>query len=295
MHLVVKQNGRIINEFRFDRGPIYIGRHAHSQVLLPDLTVSRQHAAIFSTQEGKWMVEDMDSANKTYLNGQEIHKAEIKTGDCLHIADFIIEIDLEAETDSGEQIHLEDTLAPTTGQTGATRPESAREIIVRRPNAPHSPDIKLPAKRINDFLQATEAICKANGPDELLKALLEITSRQFGAYHTWCALRNLPEGPMTSHAGKCKDGRTVELKDIKVKDRITEAIDKGEYVLLPRVSTPAEREKIRSAIIAPVIDPSGCFGVLYVDNAKDHVSYSLSDLDYLMLIAIHTAAIIENF
>jgi len=295
MHLVVKQNGRIINEFEFDRGPIYIGRHAHSQILLPDLTVSRQHAAIFNTQEGKWMVEDMDSANKTFLNGKEIRKAEIKTGDCIRISDFILDIDLEAATDTGNQIHLEDTLVPTTGQTGAARTESAREIITRNPNATHSPDIKIPAKRINDFLQATEEICKANGPDELLKALLEITSKQFGAYHTWCALRNLPEGPMTSHAGKGKDGHAVELKDIKVKERITEAIDKGEFVLLPRVSTPAEREKIRSAIIAPVIDPSGCFGVLYVDNAMNHQSYNLSDLDYLMLIAIHTAAIVENF
>ena len=295
MHLVVKQNGRIINEFEFDRGPIYIGRHAHSQILLPDLTVSRQHAAIFNTQEGKWIVEDMDSANKTYLNGQEIHKAEIKTGDCLHISDFIIEIDLEEVTETGSQIHLEDTLAPTSDQTGTARKDSTREMIIRNPNAPHSPDIKIPAKRINDFLQATEEICKANGPDELLKALLEIASRQFSAYHTWCALRNLPEGPMTSHAGKCKDGRKVELNDIKVKERITEAIDKGQYVLLPRVSTPVEQEKIRSAIIAPVIDPSGCFGVLYVDNAMDHQSYNLSDLDYLMLIAIHTAAIVENF
>jgi hypothetical protein len=34
---------------------------------------------------------------------------------------------------------------------------------------------------------------------------------------------------------------------------------------------------------------------LYVDNAMDHEHYSLSDLDYLMLLAIHTAAIVENF
>ena len=295
MYLVVKQSGRVINEFRFDRGPVYIGRHAHSQILLPDLTVSRQHAAIFSTQDGKWMVEDMDSANKTFLNGKEIRKAQIKTGDSIRIADFIIEIDLETETDSGTQIHLDDTLVPASGKAGTTRTESAGEIIIRRPDAPHSPDIRLPAKRINDFIQATEEICKANGPDEMVKTLLDITTRQFGAYHTWCALRNLPEGPMTSHAGRRSDGHAVELKDIRVKERITEAIDKGEFVLLPRVSTPAEREKICSALIAPAIDPSGCFGVLYVDNAIDNQNYSLSDLDYLMLLAIHTAAIVENF
>jgi pSer/pThr/pTyr-binding forkhead associated (FHA) protein len=295
MHLVVKQSGRIINEFRFDRGPIYIGRHAHSQILLQDLTVSRQHAAIFTTQDGKWMVEDMDSANKTYLNGKEIRKAEIKTGDSIRISDFIIEVDLEIQTDTGTQIHLDDTLVPTTGKKTATRAESTGEIIIRKPDAPHSPDIRLPAKRINDFLQATEEICKANGPDEMVKTLLDITTRQFGAYHAWCALRNLPEGQMTSHAGKRSDGHAMELKDIKVKERITEAIDKGQFILLPRISIPATQQKIRSAIIAPVLDPSGCFGVLYVDNAMDNQSYNLSDLDYLMLIAIHTAAIVENF
>ncbi len=295
MHLLVKQSGRIINEFRFDRGPIYIGRHAHSQILLPDLTVSRQHAALFTTQQGKWMVEDMDSANKTYLNGKEIRKAEIKTGDSIRISDFIFEVDLEVQTDTGTQIHLDDTLIPTTGRAAAARTESTGEIIIRKPDAPHSPDIRMPAKRINDFLQATEEICKANGPDEMVKTLLDITSKQFGAYHTWCALRNLPEGPMTSHAGRDSDGHTVELKNIIVKDKINEAIDKSQFILLPRVLTSAKQEKIRSAIIAPILDPSGCFGILYIDNVMDNQSYNLSDLDYLMLIAIHTAAIVENF
>jgi len=294
MHLVVKQSGRIINEFQFDRGPIYIGRHAHSQILLPDLTVSRQHAAIFTTQDGQWMVEDMDSANKTYLNGKGIRKAKLRTGDCIRISDFNIEVDLETQTDTGTQIHLDDTLIPASGKPGTIRPASAGEIIIRKPDAPHSPDIKLPAKRINDFLQATEEICKANGPDEMVKTLLDIIMRQFGAYHSWCALRNLPEGPMTSHAGKRSDGHAVELINIKAKEKINEAIEKGQFVLLPRVTTSA-KQRIRSAIIAPILDPSGCFGVLYADNEMNNQSYNLSDLDYLMLIAIHTAAIVENF
>ena len=77
MHLVVKQNNRTVNEFRFANGPVYIGRGANSQVFLPDRAVSRQHAVIFSTQNGKWMVEDLDSANKTYLNEKAVHTAAI--------------------------------------------------------------------------------------------------------------------------------------------------------------------------------------------------------------------------
>ena len=52
---------------------------------------------------------------------------------------------------------------------------------------------------------------------------------------------------------------------------------------------------IHSAMIAPVMGQAGCFGALYIDNDMSHEHYTLSDLDYLMLIAIHTAAILENF
>ncbi|MFZ2146924.1 MAG: FHA domain-containing protein, partial [Sedimentisphaerales bacterium] len=291
MRLVVKRNGQTVNEFRFDRGPVYIGRHAHSQVFLPDRAVSRQHAAIFTTQEGKWVLEDLDSANKTYLNDKAIHKAEIKTGDRIYIGDFTIEIDLEADAAADKAIRLDDTLVTTSYkasprlQLSGARPaptESAREIIVRKPDAERAPDIKLPAKRVKDFMEATEEICKANGLDVLVKTLLSLVLKQFDGYHSWCALRNQPAGPMTCHAGRSQEGRGVNLNDLKLSEKITEAIETGQFLLVPRVpplggagrvSAPAEENRIRSALIGPVVDPSGCFGVLYVDNSMDHEYY----------------------
>lgn len=286
MRLVVKQDNRTVNEFQFTKGPIYIGRHANSQILLPDKAISRQHAVIFTTNDGKWVVEDLDSANKTYLNDEAIHKAEIKTGDCLRITDFTLEINLEDETEVEGPTHLEDTLTDISREL---------QIIVRKPDAEHAPDIRLAAKRVKDFMRATEAICKANGPDELLQVLLSVILRQFSAYHAWCALRNQPTGPMTSHAGKSRDGQAVELSAIKLSEKITQAVEKGQFLLLPQVSAQIGGEGIRSAMIAPIMDPTGCFGALYIDNAMDHEPYSLSDLDYLMLLAINTAAILENF
>ena len=295
MKLVVKKNGRIINEFSFDSGHVYIGRYKYNQVILPDLAVSRQHAAIFTTVEGKWVVEDMDSANKTYLNGEEIKKAEIKTGDCLRIADYTIEIDVEGTPAAGQQIHLEDTLVPASQRTGAAAPTSDRDIIIRNPHVERAPDIRLPAKRIKDFLEATETICRANGLDELQAALLDMMLKHFNAYQVWCALRDEPEGPMVYQTGKRRDGSTLLLNDIHINKQITEVLSSGEFILYPRISASVEQAKIRSAMIAPVIDPAGCFGILYVANTLDSEHYSLSDLDYLMLLAIHTAAIVENF
>ena len=99
MRLIVKKGEQAIGQYQFREGPVYIGRLTNCQVLLPERTVSRQHAVLFKTEEGKWMVEDLDSANQTYLNGESIHKAEVNTGDLINIADFSIDIEIEAETE----------------------------------------------------------------------------------------------------------------------------------------------------------------------------------------------------
>jgi len=291
MRLIVKKDGQTVNDFRFERGPVYIGRHEHSQIFLPDRAVSRQHAAIFATRDGEWMLEDLDSANKTFLNGKAIHKFPIKAGDRIRIGDFEIEVTLDADVE--EPIHLEDTLVPITPESSPATAAPARQIIVRKPDVERAPDIQLPAMRVQDFLQATEAICKSNGPEEVLKTLLAITLTQFRAHNRWCALRALPEGPMTFHAGMDSAGGTLELNGIKLHKKINHAIENQEFLLFPRVTS--QQGKAYSAMIAPIIDLSGCFGVLYVDNAGQERYYTLSDLDYLMLLVIHTAAIVENF
>ena len=294
MRLVVKQNGHTINEFQFGKSPVYIGRHADSQIFLPDQRVSRHHAVIFSTQDGKWMLEDLNSANQTFLDNKAIHKTEIKTGDVLHIADFSIEINLEDDTIVAKPINLEDTLVKMPvdleNESAARQPQ----IIVRRPNFEHAPDIRLPARRAKDFVLAAEAICRVDSLDQMLKVLLNIAANQFGAYRSWCALRNEPIGPMTCHAGRHRNGGPLEMGEIKLNDKITQAVEQGQFLLITALAAQIEKG-IQSAMIAPVMSATDCFGVLYIDNAADQEQYALGDLDYLMLLTIHTAVILKNF
>jgi len=290
MRLVVKQKDGPVREFQFSQGPISIGRAQGSSIFLPDRTVSKQHAIISATENGKWMVEDMDSANKTYLNDQAVHKAEIKHGDCLRITDFTIEVVLVESAEAELPVQPEDTL-----HLEASLATPPHEIVVRKPDAGHAPAMRLAAKRLTDFSQATETICEARNLEELLLTLLNITLKQFSAFHTWCALREQPSGPMTYHAGRRRDGKAVELSDIKLSEKINQAVEKGQSLVLPRVAADVEEQaRIRSAMIAPIRRSAGCFGVLYVDNAMVHEHYSLSDLDYLMLLAMHTAAVLKN-
>ena len=290
MRIVVKQSDGNVKEFQFTEGPIHIGRHPNSQIYLSDREVSRQHAVVYAAEGGKWMVEDDSSANGTFLNDERIERAEIKTGDYLRIADFTIEIDVEDTAGTAELTAFEDTL-----HLEATLTTPPHEILVRKPDASHAPAMRLPAKRLTDFSQATEAICKANSLEELLPTLLNIALRQFSAFHTWSALRDQPSGPMLYQTGKKIDGQAIEFSEIKLQEKINEAVEKGQSYVLPRVAAEVEeKERIRSAMIAPIMRSTGCFGVVYVDNAMAHEHYSLSDLDYLMLLAIITAGVLKS-
>ena len=318
MRLVVKQNNAGAKELEFTEGPVSIGRAADSQVFLPDKMVSRKHAVLHSTGDGKWMLEDLASAGKTYLNDEAVHKAQIKTGDRVRITDFTIEFNLGADVNIAAEADAKaDAPAPAVDAdakaNAPAEPEKSvepkeefhlqaalatppHETVVRQPDSSHAPAMRLAAGRLMDFSKATEAICQVGSLDELLLSLLDITLEQFGAFHTWCALRTAPGGPMICHAGKKRDGKTVGLDEIILREKITQVVEKGQFLVLPRVSAQIEEdEALRSALIAAVMRPDGCYGVLYVDNAMKDKHYSLSDLDYLMLVTMHTAAVMKKF
>ena len=69
--------------FPLQKTEIAIGREAGSDVYINDVEVSRQHARLVS-QFGDYNLEDLDSTNGTFVNGQRIsaeRPLEIRTGD----------------------------------------------------------------------------------------------------------------------------------------------------------------------------------------------------------------------
>lgn len=69
-----------------------LGRSTDCGLFVPDRRVSREHARFVSDAEQLWL-EDLDSHNGTYLNGQRISKAEVFNGDLIRVgtAQFTLE------------------------------------------------------------------------------------------------------------------------------------------------------------------------------------------------------------
>jgi pSer/pThr/pTyr-binding forkhead associated (FHA) protein len=61
---------------QFSQPEILIGRSVENDIQVIDETVSQQHARIFF-QNNHWMLEDSQSTNGTFLNGDMIHSAAV--------------------------------------------------------------------------------------------------------------------------------------------------------------------------------------------------------------------------
>lgn len=59
-------------KLQFNQPEILVGRSAENDIQVIDETVSQQHARIYY-QNSNWMLEDSQSTNGTFLNGEIIH------------------------------------------------------------------------------------------------------------------------------------------------------------------------------------------------------------------------------
>lgn len=85
--LVVERGPRSGMSFMLSNGTTAVGRHSESDILLDDVTVSRQHCQ-FTVTDDALAVEDLGSMNGTYVNETRVDRADLGPGDQVMIGRF---------------------------------------------------------------------------------------------------------------------------------------------------------------------------------------------------------------
>ena len=62
-----------------DRSPFQIGRRNDCELSLPDNRISRTHAQIL-LEDGKYVLEDLESRHGTYVNGERVTRRDLQPG-----------------------------------------------------------------------------------------------------------------------------------------------------------------------------------------------------------------------
>ena len=67
-----------------------VGRSEESDIVLDDISVSRQHAVFQRTASGRITVRDLNSLNGTYVNGARVEESVLRSGDEIQIGKYKI-------------------------------------------------------------------------------------------------------------------------------------------------------------------------------------------------------------
>jgi pSer/pThr/pTyr-binding forkhead associated (FHA) protein len=70
-----------------------IGRGSKCDYIIEHRSVSREHAVITRERNG-WFIEDLNSANGTWLEGEQISKHRIENGDEIQISNLTLRFSL---------------------------------------------------------------------------------------------------------------------------------------------------------------------------------------------------------
>jgi len=85
--LLVKRGPNAGSTFLLEGDETTMGRDTDSAVFLDDVTVSRKHAVV-ERHDDEWFVVDRGSLNGTYVNGEQVDRTKLTTGDEVQIGKF---------------------------------------------------------------------------------------------------------------------------------------------------------------------------------------------------------------
>lgn len=92
----VTLKGRLVKEYRFGQERVTIGRDPESSVFLDNPGISRCHAVL--ERQGDYVyLQDMESANGTYVNDEPVRRERVKDGDKVRIGKFLLELSMQED------------------------------------------------------------------------------------------------------------------------------------------------------------------------------------------------------
>jgi pSer/pThr/pTyr-binding forkhead associated (FHA) protein len=89
--LIEQDTGQV---FPLESDLVTIGRDADNTVILSDPQASRHHAKI-ARQDSRWVIQDLESANGTFVNDQQISGPEaLDSGDTIRVGQTVLRVEL---------------------------------------------------------------------------------------------------------------------------------------------------------------------------------------------------------
>ena len=244
--LILSMDGVVINEYPINKERMTIGRKAHNDVILDNLAVSGEHAAIVTILNDSFL-EDLDSTNGLEVNGVVVKKHFMQPNDIIGIGKYHIkyindQASQTAPADFEKTMILRAPVKPATGTEAAEKtgkfgiPSAATAQVVVPANTAATPAAAPPPSAAPAAATAPQAAAVQilTGPNagkelDLVKNLTTLgkpgvqvavlTRRPHGYFITHVEGANFPSvngQALTDKPHQMNDHDVIELAGVKM-------------------------------------------------------------------------------
>ncbi|MCL4839188.1 MAG: FHA domain-containing protein, partial [Thermoanaerobaculia bacterium] len=167
-------------QFRLLAGEeVRVGRGAENEIVLPDFSVSRRHAAVRLAPDGTWTIVDLGSTNGVQVNRVARKESPLAPGDRVKIG--IFELLVEGEPREGKTIPLASAPVPagSGGVASATIVRKLSDFVAdyglgerseKRRDLEHAYSSKI----FGFLTRLAQMLIRSESIDEVMRQVLEI-------------------------------------------------------------------------------------------------------------------------
>ncbi len=282
-----------------------LGRHPDCDIVLESGSVSRHHARILATG-GELFVEDLNSRNGTFVNGQPVEgRQRLDEGDHLSICDLVFVFHQRLPGTPPETGDESKQTVPGVLLDDA-RTTSSSTIMSKVDVSTGPAGLRLevnPEAKLKALVEIAQNLGTALSVDEVLPKLLDSLFKIFvQADRGFVVLRDRATGRLVPKAVKHRqmdDQQTIRLS----RTIIGSAMNAKEAILSADAASDSRFDMaesivdfhIRSMMCAPLISGSGeALGVIQIDTLDQRSRFNREDLDVLASVACQAAVALEN-
>ncbi|HXX46110.1 MAG TPA: FHA domain-containing protein [Candidatus Acidoferrales bacterium] len=309
--------------------PISIGRAKSSNLVLDNASISRLHAVVRATQDGKWEIIDRGSANGVRVNGTAKKEAALKPNDEVILGEYRLRY--FDDSSSREAVSYGTPQLPPRVATAISQSAYSASFMAAQPvsNVTTGHGIRPPSD--SDRKQAAEhenrlmtLLNRVNRTLEDLKTVPEVTQKTLdlvlemdGAERGFVMLLDKDsigggdfsrggygfEPALIRYRAQANASQGQGAPQLTISQSIIKQVMFGGLPLLvtdpqadPRLAASKSivAAGIQSAMCAPLGKRERRFGLLYVDNLSRRGMFTVDDLNVFTVIAAQAGLAIDR-
>jgi len=288
--------------------PIFIGRSSDNDICLRDLTVSNKHAKVASVG-GRYRVNDLNSTNGSYVNGESVTEKVLVDGDEIQIGNtvmaFVAQPNLrKAESPGGIKPNVpsyQDLFANTVSISMDDIESEVFEQKSRRDLAQASAEVEVLQHKIKALFELGQSSNRLDRLDDFLQRLVRLVGDTLGGERIFIMLLEPKTGDLVTRAYGGKAGPSGERMGVSF-TILNKVISDRQALLTPSAFTDPRLAhgqsvaimKLQGVMCVPLGFKNEVYGAIYVDSLKASSTFTRDDLHLLGMIGNQASVILRN-